>query len=142
MSLPQAGGVGVTSTILRRYYAPCNQVRPFPGFWSHLVGEYPSAWKKYKALRRAFFISVLGIFPAVLIASVIEHRVLGLSSSNISTLTLVTCFVALFILNHLYTSWPCPKCGKPFVNNGNWVWWTSKCVHCGLPKYTEQSRKL
>jgi hypothetical protein len=136
------GGVGVTSPILRPYYAPCNQARLFLGFWSYLVGEFPSTWKKYKALKRAFFVSVLGIFPAVMVAGVIEHRVLGLDSSKISAPTLVIWFVALFILNLRYTSWPCPRCGKPFVNNGNWVWWTNKCVHCGLPKYTEQSRKL
>ena len=130
---------------LQSYAAPTRLaiwVRLFPDPWSYSVSEYPSTWKKYKALKRAAFISVLGLFPAVMIAGVIEHRVPRLGSSNISAFTLVTWFVALVILNLQYTSWPCPRCGKPFVNNGNWVWWTSKCVHCGLRKYTELSQKL
>ena len=63
------------------------------------MGEYPSTWKKYKALKRALFICVLGLFPAVMIAGVIEHRVLGLGSSKISMPTVVTLFGASFILN-------------------------------------------
>jgi len=95
-------------------------------------------WSRYKKLKSAWFISFFSFVPAVLIAGLISTRIFHKPIPNTaSSVFVVFCFLSSAFLNHLFTSWPCPRCGKPFVNNGNWEWWTKTCVHCGVPKYSD-----
>jgi hypothetical protein len=43
----------------------------------------------------------------------------------------------VFIAARVYaTSWPCPRCGRPFYRSW-WVYWpfANNCLPCGLPEY-------
>src|SRR5208283_930166 len=100
-----------------------------------MLSSHGSQWSRYKRLKWAWSVSFLGLLPVVAIAGFFATTIFQKRIPD----TAFSVFVALWFLgsvylNYLYISWPCPRCGEPFVNNGNWVWWTKSCVHCGLPK--------
>jgi len=106
-----------------------------------MLGSRADEWHRYKTLKWAWFISVLGYLPVPAVSSMIARRISGPDSGNtVFGITLVLWFLSSGALNHLFTSWPCPRCGKPFINNGNWAWFTKSCVHCGLLKYSDPLR--
>jgi hypothetical protein len=103
-----------------------------------MLSSHGEQWHRYTRLKWAWSISVFGFFPAIAIAGMIATRIFQHRIPNTPSGVFVALwFLSSAFLNLLFTSWPCPRCGKPFINNGNWVWWTKSCVHCGLPKYSD-----
>lgn len=48
--------------------------------------------------------------------------------------------VNLIVAHLRWTSWPCPRCGRPF--RAKWFYgnaFTSRCLHCGLPKESRRA---
>lgn len=101
------------------------------------MSDYRSAWESYRRLRNRCFALFIAYVPAVGAVAFVCAKVFR---------TLLPGFflAGAWMLAFLYTSlrlqaWPCPRCGKWFAAK----WWYNKgflarrCVHCGLPKYSE-----
>jgi hypothetical protein len=102
-----------------------------------MLGSHEEQWHRYKALKWAWSISVLGFLPLLAIVGMLATRVFQKQIPDTASGVFVTLwFLSSAYLNLLFTSWPCPRCGRPFINKGNWAWWTKSCVHCGLRKYS------
>jgi hypothetical protein len=103
-----------------------------------MPGSYDEQWSRYKRIKWAWYISFLGFLPAIAIEGLIDTQIFhGRLSGDPTTVFALIWFFSAVVLNFVYVYWPCPRCGKPFVNNGNWRWWANACVHCGLPKYSD-----
>ncbi len=93
-------------------------------------------WEEYRRRRKVWLFAVIGYVPIVFAVAL-------LSMSLFSTFTpaFVVAFVwmaFLAIAGNLVIRFPCPRCGKWFFAR----WWyyngfARRCVHCGLPKYTD-----
>ena len=99
---------------------------------------YEKQWSRYKKLKWATAISFLGFLPTVAImgfvaTEVFQKRIPDAASGVFVLLWFLSCvFLAYF-----FSSWSCPRCGRPFVRYRNVALWTKRCVHCGLPKYSD-----
>jgi hypothetical protein len=103
-----------------------------------MLGSHDEQWSRYKRLQWAWCISFLSFFPVLAIAGLIATQIFQKRiPDTASGVFVVLWFLSSAFLDHLFTSWPCPRCGRPFVSNGNWTWWTNNCVHCGLSKYSD-----
>lgn len=93
--------------------------------------DYSSPWADYRARRRLFLGVWLGGLPVMFVS--------GRLISGCAALLLVPVWIAgsVFTAVHL-ASFPCPRCGQRF--SGSWRIsnpFAQKCVHCGLPKWSE-----
>lgn len=106
------------------------------------MADHSSAWRQYRKLRRQFAFVWLGGLVLELALLVGMTLLLGPAGHRAVPIILVTVAivwsVAAIIFGQRYQQWPCPRCGRPF---GRTFWWHNpfarKCVHCGLPKWTE-----
>ena len=98
-----------------------------------VVEGQAAVWQGYESLRRWWTGLWLGVIPLAMIFSLFFEGVLN---------ALLYAYLLVFgILSVKLTSWPCPRCGKPFIR-GEWgsLKFTSPldllsgrpCKHCGL----------
>jgi hypothetical protein len=103
-----------------------------------MLGSHEEQWSRYKRIKWAWYISFFGFLPAIAIVGLIDTQIFHRRFSGASSAVFVVVwFVSWVVLTHSYSYWSCPRCGKPFINNGNRRWWASECAHCGLPKYSD-----
>ncbi|MPY88659.1 MAG: hypothetical protein GEU99_12125 [Luteitalea sp.] len=112
--------------------------------WGDVTDTYTAQWQEYRRRRRWAFAVALGIGPlAALLLGIDGHpwlepvaAVLGLAWIGAAAVT-----------GWRFGLWPCPRCGHPFCVTSlrDWFWslagdrlralLTSRCLHCGLPKW-------
>lgn len=98
-------------------------------------------WKGYRLARRSFLFSLL-VGPTV-IGLISARQKFGILDEWVDQLLVVValpvpiiCFASAAICHW----WKCPRCRKAFFTK----WWFSNdfatsCLHCGLPKWSEDS---
>ncbi|MFC1498895.1 hypothetical protein ACFLS1_10565 [Verrucomicrobiota bacterium] len=101
--------------------------------------SYADQWKDYRRRRWLFLGMFLVYLPGVcLISSPIRHYLKWEHAEMVVALSWMFAFV---VVGLWFTLWPCPRCGRGFFA----TWWFSnqfarKCVHCGLPKWSEETQ--
>ena len=99
---------------------------------------YAAAWQDYRWRRRWFFIAWLG-GPVCIFALTACLVFLWCTFPESIGIGLGLLWMASFMLTGGRLTWfRCPRCREPFFC----TWWYSnqfarKCVHCGLPKWSE-----
>lgn len=101
------------------------------------MGDYTEAWNEYRRYRRDLLLVWVGYIPVVGAIAAISGR---LFHTFIPAMIAVAAWMLLFIFAGVrYQTFRCPRCGEWFAGD----WWYSlsflarKCVHCGLPKFSE-----
>lgn len=99
--------------------------------------DYRDHWQRYRRLRNINFVVVACYVPVTMAFALLGTWLLG---SLVPGFVVAGAFMVTFmVLGIKLQAWRCPRCGKRFSAK----WWYNKglmarkCVHCGLPKYTE-----
>jgi predicted RNA-binding Zn-ribbon protein involved in translation (DUF1610 family) len=92
-------------------------------------------WNRYKFWRNLALLVLAGFFPVILLARVIARIV------NLPVLFIIIAFAWFLLIGTAGTAvsyWQCPRCGKPFSRTSGYrmVVYARRCVHCGLPSYS------
>jgi hypothetical protein len=103
--------------------------------YSALMIGVEQQWNEYKRRRNLFLLALLGYMPVVATLGSLIARVF-----HTETLFPIVAFgwMGFLAISALRLNcWPCPRCGKWFAA----TWWyrnpfARRCVHCGLPKYS------
>jgi hypothetical protein len=101
------------------------------------MGPYADSWKEYRRYLREFLLVWLGGFLAVAaIAAIFNSLFHTLLPGEIAAVG----WILLFLITGIrYQTFRCPRCGNWFAAK----WWYNKsflarkCVHCGLPKFSD-----
>jgi len=97
-----------------------------------------SGWDKYRAIRKAFWISVLWFFVCCLGSQILPPIIPCTIGKYLpSWLGACVLFLPAFVFSTLLQHYKCPRCGKSFFYDGVWLAWTKNCLHCHLPKWEE-----
>jgi hypothetical protein len=91
--------------------------------------DFTEKWAAYRKVRRSMFIAWLAPFPAVLGAIFFQDRIHG--GTYIALAVAVGWLGTFWYWNQRWLSWPCPRCGAPFVSISRP--WLRACPSCGLP---------
>jgi hypothetical protein len=100
------------------------------------ISDYEQQWRQYKVMRNCRLVLLLAVFfvPPFLPVAEIAPEVLRIG---------VAVVVGAFVLTEFWLdTWRCPRCGHWYstkmISSGLLKsWWVRKCVHCGLPKYSD-----
>jgi hypothetical protein len=99
---------------------------------------YEEQWQRYRKTNRAFWFVWLGFLPFfVLVSGPVAQW-----SENVAGGLLFAWIFAFFVVGIRAGNFRCPRCGKRFFST--WWYhngWSSKCLHCGLPKWSGSERK-
>lgn len=99
--------------------------------------NYQEHWRRYKRLRNFFLLIWLAYIPAVAVFTLVfSHRFRNFTPSFVFAILWMLMFL---IVGSRVSRWPCPRCGERFSQMG-WVnrgFFVRKCLHCGLPKYSD-----
>jgi hypothetical protein len=99
------------------------------------MDDYSQQWSKFRRLRNFGIVAVVTSIPFLTIVGLAVRRFnwpdsafLVVALLDVAFLTVPWSLLALF---------RCPRCGKRFFTT---LWYRNpfarKCVHCGLPKYS------
>lgn len=93
---------------------------------------YEQQWREY----RKRCIIVLIIFATFIPASVLVENLLH--SDNVFFIVMFVWMFAFLVAGIRIITWPCPRCGKPFLAKSLIVGnpFIGRCLHCGLPKWS------
>ena len=101
------------------------------------MGPYAKGWAKYRRIKSSVA-SVFLVFPFLYVVGKID-RLLGVNFEILGAAALSAWFVFFIVSLIRYELFRCPRCGGWFSG----TWWYNlsflarKCVHCGLPKFSE-----
>lgn len=102
----------------------------------HLLAMLPpiNVWSVYRKRRNLVLSAAVACVSSIFVQWI-------LPSSAIVASVACVCFALLVFGGLRFLRFPCPKCGKHFFMkwwylSWNHVLWTRRCVHCGLPKYS------
>jgi len=100
------------------------------------MGGYEEVWREYKRTRNAFLIVVAAYVPVCFTIGVVSEKLF-----HTFTMGFVAAFLwmALLVVSGMRVSlWCWPNCGERFSGTGwyNRGFLARSCVHCGLPKYS------
>ncbi|HWY27199.1 MAG TPA: hypothetical protein VNY97_04645 [Candidatus Angelobacter sp.] len=100
------------------------------------TNNYQQSWQAYKRLRNFLSVLLVTLIPVLVLAGRFGMEQFG---SQVPHLVMMGIWFALIFGIGIYLeNWPCPRCGKTFHKK----WWyrlgilSPRCVHCGLPKYS------
>lgn len=90
-----------------------------------------TTWAEYKWRRKRFLLICFGGFLAASLGSFIVPAAVPIF--------LLAWFVGFVWSSMTLSYFRCPACGKPFIirKTGGYNGFTSKCLNCGLPKWSE-----
>jgi hypothetical protein len=101
------------------------------------VGPYAEGWRKYRKVRRDFWLVWIGGFLVVGVTAAASER---LFDSVVAVQIAAGVWMLMFaIVGIRFQTFRCPRCGRWFAAK----WWYNKsflarkCVHCGLPKLSD-----
>jgi hypothetical protein len=106
------------------------------------VGPYAEGWKRYRKFRRRQLIVWLLIFFCIAIGAILPHGVISQQwpGSEWLVAILITGMFLFWIVSAIRLQlFRCPRCGERFSG----TWWYNlsflarKCVHCKLPKFSD-----
>jgi hypothetical protein len=101
---------------------------------SDRMSDYQQEWERYKTLRNQFVF----VFAGAPIVFTFQYLTVKLFHTTFPALILNICWTVLLVLSGFRMLWfPCPRCGKMFF--AKWYFddaFARRCVHCGLPKYS------
>jgi hypothetical protein len=99
--------------------------------------ENHSPWQDYRRRRRIFFVIWVTYVPGVFILS---YPLSKMFDSGMPVYAIAGAWMLAFVISSIYlSSFPCPRCHRSFF----YTWWfhnpfARRCVHCGLPKWSDQ----
>jgi len=103
-----------------------------------MLAVHEEQWSRYKRLKWATGVFFFGFFPVVALMGLLETQIFHKRiPATASGAFVFLWFVSGAVLTFLFSSWTCPRCGRPFVRYRNVALWTKRCVHCGLPTYSD-----
>ena len=91
--------------------------------------DYASAWVAYRKVRRSMLIAWLG--PAPILAVLIFNQDRIPHGTLIAWLAGVAWMGVFLYWNLRWVSWPCPRCGQPFISLLTPI--HRRCAYCRLP---------
>lgn len=95
-----------------------------------------SSWQYYRHWRRVYWLVLLTFFPGVGGIVIIGEFIFR--SSLLAFLAFSVWAVAFLESGVRLLGFRCPQCGNPFFSRAfSYNTFAKKCVHCGLPKWTE-----
>jgi hypothetical protein len=107
-------------------------------------GKYPyqKDWEEYKRRQKAFWLVFLGYIPFMFLFNVVLADLFRVFSfgENVSFFCFIVFGVVWIICGIRLQYWKCPQCRNSF--HAKWWWrniFSSKCLHCKLPKYEGSS---
>jgi hypothetical protein len=92
-------------------------------------------WREYRKRRNLFLFAFLGFVPTVGAFGSLTRR---MPHTEVLFAIFAFSWMAFFAVAIIrLNSWRCPRCGNWFAAK----WWyrnpfTQRCLHCGLPKYS------
>ena len=98
-----------------------------------------AAWRDYSRRRRWFFSVSIGGFVLAVCSGELLPPPYGMQVS--SCLMFAWFFASVIVILRLVL-FKCPRCGEFFFFT--WLWhdpFADRCVHCGLPKWSEVERE-
>ena len=99
------------------------------------MNDFEQQWNEYRKRRNLVAFAFIGYVPIVGTLGFVSSKVLH---TETAFFVLAFSWMAFFAVAFFrLTYWPCPRCGKWFAER----WWyhnpsAQRCVHCGLPKYS------
>lgn len=100
------------------------------------MGPYSAGWKKFRRTQLLSVAILLGALPVLYVVGIIAR---WLNFELLATIAIIAVFVSFAVFAIRFQTFPCPRCGRCF--SGDW-WYNksflaSECVHCGLPKFSD-----
>jgi hypothetical protein len=103
------------------------------------MGTYTNAWSEFKSRRNNALVAIFCAFALGIYAFSQDHNRTIYPVAFIAT---IFCMTGATFFYRRWRSWPCPKCGKPFMANrgdtfGEGIYLTfgtKHCSYCGLTK--------
>lgn len=99
------------------------------------MGVYSDYWKRYRTIQWALAAVFLGGLPILAVLGAVGW----LRSELVCGVAISAEFVASVVWAIRFQTLRCPRCGNCF--SGDWGYNMSflagKCVHCGLPKFSD-----
>jgi hypothetical protein len=96
--------------------------------------RYRAAWRKYRKLRTAFAVLILGWLPLGVVLSAV-FRLLQWDW-HIPIITMLVCIPFVPIVGWQWSFWQCPRCGYAFKGTYD-PFFPKRCHHCNLPMWAE-----
>ena len=97
-------------------------------------------WAQLRKRQRLCWVLLAAFIPV----SVVVGLPLSIIFASTKPLVVVAAawMLTLLIASNRVVSWPCPRCGKPFVST-RWSYNTfaRKCRHCQLPKWSAEAAR-
>jgi hypothetical protein len=103
------------------------------------MGPYSEGWSEYRKYRRELLIVWLGGVPVV---GAIAEASLWLFHTLVPAQVAGVAWMLLFLFAGVRCqTFCCPRCGEGFSAKGwyNKSFLARECVHCGLPKFSEDA---
>jgi hypothetical protein len=99
------------------------------------MSDFQQNWKRYKFWRKLALLALAGFLPVILMARVIARIF------NLPVLFIIISFAWFLLIataGGVVSYWRCPRCGKQFRITSWYRMGVSarRCVHCGLPRYS------
>jgi hypothetical protein len=101
------------------------------------MGPYAKGWKRFRRIEWSLASVFLGLPLLYFVGKIAQ--MLGVNSEILGAVILSAWFVFFIVSSIRYQLFRCPRCGEWF--SGTWwynlSYFARKCVHCGLPKFSE-----
>jgi len=104
------------------------------------MGPYAEGWKRFRRIKWSLASVFLGFPLLFFVGQIVQLRSVNSEISEILVGAVLSAWFVFFIVSAIrYQLFRCPRCGEWFSG----TWWynlsflAQKCVHCGLPKFSE-----
>src|SRR6516225_5111410 len=100
--------------------------------------SYSAEWNDYRKRQRLVWAIALTYIPGVLVLGVPVSKLFNSEAPMI--VVAFAWMIAFAGTGVYYSSWKCPRCGKPFFKSWYYNSFARRCLHCKLPKWSHTNR--
>jgi len=94
-----------------------------------------AAWQAYRRRRKTFVAAVLAYAALLALVAIAPNTSL---LADYWWVLAALLFAWFMVAGFRLTYWHCPRCGKPFFTRLFWGnLFARRCLHCGLPKWSD-----
>jgi hypothetical protein len=110
---------------------------------------HAAAWRRYLWWSRAFWLLFFAYLPAVALVDRLVRRTHGDAANTTTLVMALVWMIAFAVVGYYKSNFACPRCGETFFRAwDDRPWrksWRSnpfarRCLHCGLPKWSDTRR--